>query len=242
MTKKTILLTILLFAASQASAVIGDVNTKNCYDDDRYYINPEIALCTTHAYNLGWGVNPTNAADQEAMARVVALKANIITQQMKKQYDYMDATMKRFRTLLEKSVMLARLEAAGGTSNKQTGGGATNANNKGLPGAKDCGWETGTMDRLRCLQENYRLMVSTSNSGTNNSGQLRQQMEMDAKALDGTTGSTDKVGDVCNSSKTTGRNELQACLQKLNSIIGIKIEAYNKANKSSGLSLLIGDK
>lgn len=80
-----------------------------CNNTANNRITPALALCSTHAYNIGQTENPTAAADKQAMRDVIALKSTVIMQQMKKQYDYLDATISRLKTQLEREILTTNL-------------------------------------------------------------------------------------------------------------------------------------
>ena len=82
-----------------------------CEDEKNDRITPELALCSVHAYNIGSSSNPTGA-DKQLMKEIIALKTTVITQQMNKQYEYMEAMIRRFKTQLEKAVLTTKLQAA----------------------------------------------------------------------------------------------------------------------------------
>lgn len=200
-----------MFASPVMAAAVGATDTKDCYNDENdYVINPEVVLCNTHAYNVGLVKNPEESANQEAMAKVVALKANIITQQMKKQYDYMDATMKRFRIQLEKSVMMAKLEAAGATPSKS---GSSGAATRGIAGAGKCNRELTKEDVLKCLRQNLALMRGMSDDGKQGSSQLIFQIEEDIKvAKEYCTTKATALDETCESSVVRNKNGRDNCL------------------------------
>lgn len=83
-----------------------------CDSADNNRISPELALCSVHAYNIGEVQNPTGA-NRQLMKDVIALKTTVITQQMNKQYEYMDLMIRRFKTQLEKAVLTTKLQASG---------------------------------------------------------------------------------------------------------------------------------
>ena len=83
-----------------------------CENDDNDAIVAELALCSTHAYNIGATENPTGA-DKELMRDVIAMKTTLITQQMYRQYEQMESMLRRLKTQLEKAVLTTGLEAKG---------------------------------------------------------------------------------------------------------------------------------
>ena len=60
-----------------------------CDDEDNDAISADLALCSTHAYNIGVVKNPSGS-DKELIKEVVAMKTTVITQQLYKQYEQME--------------------------------------------------------------------------------------------------------------------------------------------------------
>ena len=159
----------LLVAAICGILVAGPVRAAGdgCEDEKNDRITPELALCSVHAYNIGSSSNPTGA-DKQLMKEIIALKTTVITQQMNKQYEYMEAMIRRFKTQLEKAVLTTKLQAAGAAptsgSGTTSGGGsyggaygnmAGGAANNGLATAEDCmNTYASTADVMQCLLRN----------------------------------------------------------------------------------------
>ena len=159
-----------------------------CDNEKNDRIVAELALCSTHVYNIGGVSNPTNESDKQLMRDVVALKTTVMTQQMKKQYDYLDATIRRFKTQLEKAVLTTKLQAAGagssndGSSSGRRGmGNISGDQNNYLAGTQNCNNMSTTAEVYTCLRSNYNLIYNMSNGGTNISTELRKQLANDAK-------------------------------------------------------------
>lgn len=109
--------------------------------------NPAFGLCSTHAHNAGFlstetglPTNPTAGEDTAYMNEVIALKSTVIAQQLKEQYDQLNAVVKRFKTQLEKAVLTSKIEVlTGNAASGNSGGGASGSyNNNGLANAEDC--------------------------------------------------------------------------------------------------------
>lgn len=155
----------------------------SCDNDDNEFVNQRLALCSVHAYNIGATENPTDPNQKALMRDVVALKTTVMTQQMKKQYDFLEATIKRIQTQLEKAILVADLEAAGAAP---AGGSSTGTTNTGLAGARDCSSTFNTRDALQCLQQNYTAIYSaTSNNTKVPNTDTRKQINQDFAILDG---------------------------------------------------------
>lgn len=201
------------------ATVFGDdgCNGKNSY------ISPVMALCSTHVYNIGETQNPSSGAGRAVMNDVVALKTTLITQQMKQQYDYLDATIRRLKTQLEKSVLTTALQAAGadeedGSNGYGYGRGNTNNPNIHLSGAQDCSNMPTTAEVFTCLRNNYSMVYSMSNVGQSLTTEIRKQLAEDCKTLaNNTDASKTEVPAYCQDHKQINRDNARDCLNKLNS-------------------------
>ena len=115
-----------------------------CDNPDNDAIAAELALCSTHAYNIGDIKNPTGA-DKELMNDVVAMKTTVITQQMYRQYEQMESMLRRLNTQLEKAVLNMKLKKAGASSDDDGGSSSSSwrSDNKNIhiSGARDCSTE-----------------------------------------------------------------------------------------------------
>lgn len=163
-----------------------------CDKEENDRISPTLALCSVHAYNIGQNTNPAGA-DKQLMKDVVALKTTVIAQQMNKQYDYMEAMIRRFRTQLEKAVLTTKLQAAGATSasgDADSGGGAGSYGSnygdihsqQGLANAEDCiGTATASTAVMQCLLRNVAKIQSAVTAG--DIGAARRQLATDRTAL-----------------------------------------------------------
>jgi len=166
-----------------------------CEDEKNDRITPELALCSVHAYNLGLSSNPTGA-DKQLMKEIVALKTTVITQQMNKQYEYMEAMIRRFKTQLEKAVLTTKLQAAGAAPSSSSDGSASGGayggsggtgssgarTNRGLANAEDClNTSTSSSDAMQCLLRNVAKIQSAVTSG--DLGTARRQLAQDIIAL-----------------------------------------------------------
>lgn len=226
------------------TSLSADANATTCD-----YILPEYAMCTTHVYNIGKTENSSVAADKQEMKDVIALKTTIMTQQMKAQYDYLDATMRRLKTQLEKAILTTKLQAAGAATT--SGGGTYTSGNTGdkniyLAGTNNCGNMDTTTGVFTCLRRNYDTIYNSSNGGTNITTELRKQLANDisvvvsnssiSTGLTANTKSTPESGlpyvkvddQIANCSvvkEVQGRKVFQECLSRLN--IQIRLASDN---------------
>lgn len=160
-------------------AVLGPVMaaSNGCDKEGADYINPALALCSTHVYNVGRAQNLENPADRQEMQEVIATKTTVITQQIYKQYEYLDATIRRLKTQLEKAILTTSLQAAGATDDS---GGATSSSrstdkNVILLGAENCVAKGATDAVLSCIQNNIQIVLNAVAAG--NIGDAKRQMD-----------------------------------------------------------------
>lgn len=226
------------------TSLSADANATTCD-----YILPQYAMCTTHVYNIGKTENSSVAADKQEMKDVIALKTTIMTQQMKAQYDYLDATMRRLKTQLEKAILTTKLQAAGAATTSDGGtytSGNTGDKNIYLAGTNNCGNMDTTTGVFTCLRRNYDTIYNSSNGGTNITTELRKQLANDvgvvvsnssiSTGLTANTKSTPESGlpyvkvddQIANCSvvkEVQGRKVFQECLSRLN--IQIRLASDN---------------
>ena len=182
---------VLLSLALPAVAATGN----GCDKDSNDRINPEIAMCSTHVYNIGEIKNPTTENDKQLMKNVVALKTTVMTQEMYKQYEYLDTMIRRFKTQLEKAVLTTKLQAAGADtsaagSSSYSGVGTSNAGSTAsrsgsnkyvvLNDAKNCGMVESTPTAvLQCLLENINKTISAVDNNDINGARRQLEADMD---------------------------------------------------------------
>ncbi len=208
-----------------------------CDNEDNYYIDPTVALCTTHVYNIGGTTNPEDEATRQLMQEVVALKTTVITQQMYKQYEYLETTVRRLKTQLKKAVLASKLEAAGASTNKSST--STSGSDSALADATDCNayWDQGEL--LDCLQRNYSVIKAVVDAkDSNNLNAARNQLKKDytaAKTFFGTTAAEQKITEC--EPMGTGSSKLNLCLEAYRAkLIKAKSEYQQsqQKNNSSG--------
>ena len=162
--------------------------------DECPYINPTFAICDTHPYNAGKGADwaqdtKFNTDDQESMNRIIGLKITVVSQQMYKQYEYLNATLRRLKTQLQKAVLTSNLEAAGAKSEGSSASGGL-VGGKGdedktiyLPGANNCSNFMDYDSAYNCLQTNVSLIKTNVNSNTKKACQQLQATVSSAKSI-----------------------------------------------------------
>lgn len=206
-----------------------------CSDDDNIYITPELALCSSHAYNIGLVTNPETAADKQIMRDVVALKSTVMMQQMYKQYEYLDATLKRLKTQLEREILTTKLEAAGASSSSSgSSSGSSVAGNYGVAGAENCRSGT-TEDVMNCLSRNLERISAAVDSSE--LGAAKRQIETDIRTLElydvyqsGQGASnicTTAIEEDCKDLKTN-RTDMRACIDSMRVCITRNLEQLQR--------------
>lgn len=157
-------------------------------DIDCGYFNPAFGLCSTHSHNIGFldgethlPANPTKSEEVAQMNDVIALKSTVIAQQLKEQYDALNAVIKRFKTQLEKAVLTSKIEVlTGNAASGNTGGGSSSASSdKGLANANDCSLVE--YDKVfDCLMGNLQKVQQVATSDTTNA---RYQLDKDLNII-----------------------------------------------------------
>lgn len=217
-----------------------------CDKEQNDKIVPELALCSTHAYNIGATQNPSGA-DKQLMKDVVALKTTVMAQQMNKQYEYLEAMIRRFKIQLEKAVLTTGLEAKGAASTSSSSSGnsgfKSNDRNIFMAGVKNCNNELLPTDVMTCLNANMNTISNMSSNADNISMELRKQLENDFKLLvntyptetsDGkavgcnTTSDTNKVN-CLDYKKITKKKDFQECFDNMRSCLRNKSYALSQA-------------
>lgn len=201
-----------------------------CDDYDNDSINPEVALCTVHAYNIGEVANPDYSRRSD-MQEVIALKTTIIAQQMYKQYEYLEAMIRRLKTQLEKATLTASLQAAGASSSDDSSSSSSwRDKDKSVymsVGVSNCMNFYDDAKILECYQNNLNSIVSQSGNGNKPTREMKQQLVNDLTQLKAikfeTADACKDVDSICTDSKKastmsidnfrTCLNQARTCLQ-----------------------------
>lgn len=209
----------------------GDSANNGKHDPDCAFISKDFGICDTHAYNAGFYSNPTTAEDKERMRERIAAKITVISQQMYKQYEYLNATLTRLEKQLQKAVTTAELEMASGKSDSDSSSYSSSSSKETpLAGSENCMYAGGGLKTYECLNRN--LMLIQSNIETNRS-QAKKQLEKDygiAKTFgidacynyEGDTLSTCQKVDEKGSEATAGKDYLPCHTDNLKTKDGIK--------------------
>ena len=157
------------------------------------YFNPAFGLCSTHSHNIGatdsttnLPVNLTKSEEVAQMNDVIALKSTVIAQQLKEQYDALNAIIKRFKTQLEKAVLTSKIEVlTGNAASGNSGGGSSSATvttgGVVIAGASDCQTYSGSANIGSCLMTNSAIIMNTANNDT---GAAKKQLANDLYIAD----------------------------------------------------------
>ena len=161
--------------------------SNGCEDENNDYIVPSLALCSTHVYNVGQIENPSYES-RTLMQDVIALKTTVIAQQMYKQYEYLEAMVRRLKTQLEKATLTASLQAAGATSDSSSGGSSSSWRDADKSvymsaGVTNCMNIYDDAKILECYQNNINSIVSQSGNGNKPTREMKQQLVNDLKNL-----------------------------------------------------------
>jgi hypothetical protein len=190
---KNIFAKFIMLAVVLGCVVMPAVADNGCENENNDMISAEFALCSTHAYNIGETKNP-NASDRELMHNVIAMKTEVVTQQMYRHYEQMESMLKRFRTQLEKAVLTANLQAAGAASEKDSDDSSsytqTNMNSY-MAGVKDCSAiSLDKMEQTTCYNQNLTTISNSWSSSTKPTNAMQKQLAGDYKLVCGSFSDT----------------------------------------------------
>ncbi len=232
-------------------AVICAVPAATYATEECPYFSPALALCSVHAYNVGDPQNPTDTARASEIEEVIGMKTTVMVQQLKQQYDELNAVIKRFKTQLNKAVLTSKIEVITGTTSSSTNSGSSGSynsnNNVAIVGASDCSTYSGTTNIAQCLQPNTQLIINAANSGkiTEARNQLITDMNTaitwslcKANSADSTKGeficcdAVNGVSDIAQKIKNMNASALVTCANKFRAAIVQKIEFNQNRNAS----------
>lgn len=230
--------------------------SNGCDKDDNNRIVPMLALCSTHAYNIGDIKNPSNASDRQLMRDVVALKSTVIMQQMYKQYEYLEATVQRLKTQLEREILTYKFQVAGAPSDASGGASSSSSGANGVTGAENCMIAGLSNDVMSCLLRNLDRITTAINNA--DIGAAKRQIDVDLDVLQGYD-NLDKTLDANGKSENmdnhgaltlsqyfynakstcekagTDRNKLTNCVNLMRVCINRNIEQLQRQNNNSNM-------
>ena len=231
------------------TAVVTDYSVSGqagCDNEDNEFIAPDLALCTVHAYNGGWDKNPTNETTRSQMKEIIALKTTFMTQQMNKQYEYLESMIRRFKTQLEKAILTTRLKAAGAGTDSSSSGGSSSSNkgdrNIYLSGVNNCNKELSPADVVSCLNTNLDTISNSTDYGNKPTTEAKKQFVNDIKLLDGTAG-TDRCDLDGDNSKCTQQNmnaqTFRGCIEVMRTCLrNVSYDLSKDAKKAAGWGMV----
>ena len=199
-----------------------------CEESDWGYVNPLYALCNVHAYNINRRTNVLETEERQQMKEVIGLKTTVIAQQIYKQYNMLDAMVKRLKIQLEKAALKADLQvAAGGVSSASKDDDSGSVSEFATCSAID------EEAALSCLRENYaklQPLVDKKNTKTS----IKNQLEKDANVLDNVLTKGHKYAETeCKKEKLTGHTQMKTCLDKIAQGINELNRQINSSKNSS---------
>ncbi len=211
----------------------------NDIDDDTgmcpEFINSDFALCTTHAYNSGLDENSDDQNEMQENKEIIALKATLMTQEMNKQFNFLESTMGRFKTQLEKAILTAQMEAAGAADEESSGGYSST-----LTGIMECGRRILVEDKTDCLMNNYEAVGYATNYGEKTSTAAKKQLATDYETAFSLADSLKIVDEKAenkqciSSSGMSTTKKFQECLTIFGTLLGtIKNNLTSQANKNN---------
>lgn len=183
--KKFSLLRILMAGAVAVSvSPVFAASDNGCDNPENDYVQSDYALCSTHPYNVGLVTIP-DANGRAVMREVVAMKSELITQQMYQNYRALESMLNRLEKQLEKAVIKAQTDSASSGKSLASyddangGGRGYNPGNRGTPlaTANDCSMKTSKNEIISCLQSNIQIIRNEINSG--NTVNARKQIQKD---------------------------------------------------------------
>ena len=185
------------------------------------YFNPAFGLCSTHSHNIGatdsttnLPANPTKSEETAQMNDVIALKSTVIAQQLKEQYDALNAIIKRFKTQLEKAVLTSKIEVlTGNAASGNSGAGASASgsyNNNGLANAEDC---YAVMDQASVYDCLSRNLAKISQAADNDVTGARKQLNNDMEIMTAYSVEAADKGKCDNG--LSSKNNIKTCVQNL---------------------------
>ena len=223
--------------------VMPAVADNGCESDDNDAIVAELALCSTHAYNIGLTENPTGA-DKELMRDVIAMKTTLITQQMYRQYEQMDSMLRRLKTQLEKAVLTTGLEAKGASSSSSSSSSSFKSDDRNIhmAGVKNCLNYYQDSEILKCYEDNLNMIVNMSGNGDNVSSELKKQLVQDfCKLADQNINGENACSKIaenykalCNGSEkaqTLDKKQFRNMIDSMRSCLQNQYRAYNNSQR-----------
>ncbi len=211
----------------------------SCYklEEDVSRVNSDFALCDTHAWNAGFTKNDeiTKSEDREKMNEIIKLKTTVIAQQMYKQYATLEQMIKQLKVMLEKEVLKASVQVAGGTSSDDD----QSTDKVEFENCNGKGDDTMVLNCLRSNLVKYEPFVTKGNTRNN----VVKQMNKDMTVLDIYVDSNkDGKGFNANACPTSmSKSVMSACYTELQKGIRQLNNQIQNKNKSGGSFRIVSE-
>ena len=183
--------------------------------DECPFISPIYAICDTHQYNAGidkvGGSTSAGLSEQtNKIKKMVGLKTTVVSQQMYKQYEYLNATLRRIKIQLEKAIVKTNLKAAGAKDDDSSSGGLAGGGSKSSQ-YTDCSGKSkrATAD---CLRDNYRTLASQINNKKCDT-KVKKELINGINIANILLKSTDKLTNCSNSGATAAEGDKTCSMQ-----------------------------
>ena len=135
--------------------VKGPQSTSDFWSDDRDdtcpYIKSTYAICDAHKRNAG------DTSDANEIKEILGLKTTVLSQQLYKQYQYLDATIRRLEIQLKKAMVSVNLDVAAGTDSSSSSSKTSNTQFDNCSGKS-------REETLYCLRSNYSKLDAEVNA------------------------------------------------------------------------------
>ena len=217
---------------------VNDLGSKKENTQECPFISPVYAICDTHPYNAGrdkiTGKDSTSLSEQvNDTKKMVGLKTTVVSQQMYKQYEYLNATLRRLKIQLEKAIVKTNLEAAGAkdsntsSSNGLLGSGSNDDKKVVLADAENCANSNSSSAVYKCLQNNISVIIANASSNRQKAcTQLANNITWAG------TWSIKLDSDYSDCGTACGKDRIVECSQALNQKVIQKIEEKETTNRS----------
>ena len=178
-----------------------------------------------------------SAEQKDKIQKILGLKITAISQQMYKQYEYLNATIRRLKIQLEKATLTAALEAAGAKNESGSSSGLLGSNSNDdktihLAGAENCANKMSSESLYSCVQTNVSLIISSATSNTKKACKQLQETISAAK----TWGIDVSEEESCkNINASCNKKDIVPCAQKLNVKIAQEKEKKSQQQSFRGL-------
>ena len=184
-------------------------------DDTCPYIKSTYAICDAHKRNAG------DTSDANEIKEILGLKTTVLSQQLYKQYQYLDATIRRLEIQLKKAMVSVNLDVAAGTDSSSSSSKTSNTQ------FKDCAGK-GMDERIFCFRQNYELLSSEINNKKCKS--VKKQLVADLKIMNNSTKNIKE--DCMNETKLSTTESCKDCLevyyQGIDTLDNIKLDREAK--------------